>query len=127
MPLAHEYNEYSGDPPVITECAPVGRLAAAQLCILALGAALTCPACDGVERESVALGVACIRASDDNRVKLSASWASSTEVEIDGDLVTVRAEVPAGVSIEGTVRFRHYEYRCRRRDGEFVFLGYDVG
>ena len=93
---------------------------------LTLGLALGCAACDRAERESTALAVACMRAADDNRVKLSASWLSGAEVEVEGDRVTVHTEVPVGVGIDGKVRFRYYEYRCRIRDGALEFVGYEV-
>ena len=91
-----------------------------------LALALGGTACGGGDAESNALAVACIQASNDNRVKLSASWLSSAEVEVNGDLVTVHTEVPVGVSIKGKLKFRYYEYRCRMRGSELEFLGYDV-
>lgn len=68
-----------------------------------------------------------MRASDDNRAKLSASWLSSAEIEIDGELITVRTEVPVGISIDANLKFRHWIYRCRIRGDQIEFLGYEAG
>ena len=81
--------------------------------------------CGSSEPGDVALATQCMRASDDNRVKLSSSWLSSAEIEVQGDLVTVRTEVPVGISIGGKVKFRYWEYRCRRHGETMEFLGYE--
>ena len=70
-------------------------------------------ACSQDYNEKGTLSTRCMRASDDNRVKLSSSWLSSAEVDVDGDRVTVRTEVPVGISVRGKVRFRYWTYRCR--------------
>ena len=81
--------------------------------------------CSSGEPGDVALATQCMRASDDNRVKLSSSWLSNAEIEVQGDLVTVRTEVPVGISLGGKVKFRYWEYRCRRHGEKMEFLGYD--
>lgn len=83
-------------------------------------------ACTPNGTDDVALATQCMRASDDNRAKLSASWLSSAEIEVRGDLVTVRTEVPVGISMDARVKFRHWIYRCRRRGNEMEFLGYET-
>lgn len=82
-------------------------------------------ACTSDEPSDVALATQCMRASDDNRVKLSSSWLSNAEIEVRGDLVTVRTEVPIGISIGGKLKFRYWEYRCRRHGERMEFLGYE--
>jgi hypothetical protein len=84
-------------------------------------------ACASDDPDDVALATRCMRASDDNRAKLSASWLSSAEIEVDGDLITIRTEVPVGISIDARVRFRHWIYRCRVRGDQMEFLGYETG
>ena len=95
------------------------RLTAALLSASALG-------CSPGDPADVALATQCMRASDDNRAKLSASWLSSAEIEVSGDLITVRTEVPVGISMDATIKFRHWVYRCRRRGDEIEFLGYET-
>ena len=97
------------------------RLTAVLIAVLlALGA------CSSDEAGEVALATQCMRASDDNRVKLSSSWLSNAEIEIHEDLITVRTEVPVGISIGGTVKIRTWVYRCRRSDDGIEFLGYET-
>jgi hypothetical protein len=84
-------------------------------------------ACVSDDPDDVALVTRCTRASDDNRAKLSASWLSSAEIEVDGDLITVRTEVPVGISIDARVKFRHWINRCRVRGDQIEFLGYETG
>jgi hypothetical protein len=81
--------------------------------------------CTSGEPSDVALATQCMRATDDNRVKLSSSWLSNAEIEVDGDRVTVRTEVPVGISIGGKIKFHYWEYRCRRHGETMEFLGYD--
>jgi len=85
----------------------------------------TLSACTSDEQGEVSLATQCMRASDDNRVKLSSSWLSNAEIEVRGDLVTVRTEVPVGISIGGKVKFHYWEYRCRRHGARMEFLGYE--
>lgn len=88
--------------------------------LLALGA------CSSDESDDVALATQCMRASSDNRAKLAASWLSNAEISIEEDLITVHTEVPTGISIGGTVRFRYWTYRCRRNGQHMEFLGYET-
>ena len=90
--------------------------------VLVLASTLGCAPGDADE---VALATQCMRASDDNRAKLSASWLSSAEIDISGDSITVRTEVPVGIGIDATVKFHYWVYRCRRRGDEVEFLGYE--
>lgn len=83
-------------------------------------------ACSSDYSDEIALATECMRASDDNRVKLSSSWLSSAEIDVKGDLVTVRTEVPVGISIGGTVKFHYWTYRCRVADDRMEFLGYEA-
>lgn len=98
------------------------RLSLASVTLLALAAA-----CTSHDADEVALATECMRASDDNRAKLSASWLSSAEIDIDGDLITVRTEVPAGISLDARIRFRHWTYRCRLHGERVEFLGFEAG
>ena len=82
-------------------------------------------ACTSGEPDDVALATQCMRASDDNRAKLSASWLSSAEIDVSGDSITVRTEVPVGIGIDATVKFHHWVYRCRRRGNEVEFLSFE--
>ena len=82
-------------------------------------------ACTPNQPDDVALATQCMRASDDNRVKLSSSWLSNAVIEVNDDLITVRTEVPVGISIGGRVKFRYWQYRCRRRGEAMEFLGYE--
>jgi len=91
--------------------------------LLALAAALSA-GCSDYDAHETELATRCMRAGDDNRAKLAASWLSDAEIEVDGDLVTVRTSVPVGISIKGEIKFRHGEYRCRRDGERLVFLGY---
>jgi hypothetical protein len=86
----------------------------------------TLGACSSDYTDEVALATRCMRASDDNRVKLSSSWLSSAEIDVRGDLVTVRTEVPVGISIGGTVKFHYWTYRCRMAGERMEFLGYEA-
>lgn len=94
---------------------------------MTLAAALaTLGGCGGGEPDDVALATACMRASDDNRVKFSSAWLSNAEVEVIGDTITVRTEVPVGISIGGTVKFRYRLYRCRRHGEQMEFIGFET-
>ena len=86
---------------------------------------VTAGACSSDYTDEVALATRCMRASDDNRVKHSSSWLSNAEVDIEGDLVTVRTEVPVGISIGGKIKFRYWTYRCRMSGERMEFLGYE--
>lgn len=97
----------------------IAHLSLALLLAPALG-------CSPTSRDEVALATQCMRASDDNRAKLSASWLSDAEIEISGDLITVRTEVPAGIGIDATIKFHHWVYRCRKHGEEMEFLGYEA-
>ena len=88
--------------------------------------AATLGACSSDYTDEIALATRCMRASDDNRVKLSSSWLSNAEIDIQGDSVTVRTEVPAGISIGGTVKFHYWTYRCRMVGDRMEFLGYET-
>lgn len=87
--------------------------------------AVTLGACSSDYADETALATRCMRASDDNRVKLSSSWLSSAEVDVEGDAVTVRTEVPVGISIGGRVKFHYWTYRCRMSGERMEFLGYE--
>lgn len=82
-------------------------------------------ACTPGDADDVALATQCMRASDDNRAKLSASWLSSAEIDVSGDSIIVRTEVPVGIGIDATVKFHYWVYRCRKRGDEVEFLGYE--
>jgi len=97
------------------------RLTAVLIAVL-----LVLGACSSDEAGEVALATQCMRASSDNRAKLAASWLSNAEISIQEDLITVRTEVPAGISIGGTVNFRYWTYRCRRNGEQVEFLGYET-
>jgi hypothetical protein len=93
---------------------------------IVLAAALSAPVgCTSDQPDRVALATQCMRASDDNRVKLSSSWLSNATIDVHDDLITVRTEVPVGISIGGRVKFRYWQYRCRRRGEAIEFLGYE--
>lgn len=79
-------------------------------------------ACTDQERETARLASGCINASPDNRVKLSGSWSNSFEVEVEGDDITVRTEVPMGIALTGRMKFGHREFRCRRVGGRIEFV-----
>ena len=74
----------------------------------------------------MALATRCMRAADDNRALLSSTWLSSADIEIEGDRVTVRTEVPVGISIGGRLKYRYWVYRCRVRGEGMEFLGYEA-
>jgi len=104
-----------------TRLAGEQRLAAVLMAVL-----LVLGACSSDEAGEVALATQCMRASSDNRAKLAASWLSNAEITIQEDLITVRTEVPVGVSIGGTVKIRYWTYRCRRNGKQMEFLGYET-
>lgn len=97
------------------------RLAAVLLVVLGVASA-----CTSDDSDEVALATRCMRAANDNRAKLSASWLSSAEVEVQGDMVTVRTEVPIGISIGGRIKFRYWTYHCRDHGDRMEFLGYET-
>lgn len=101
------------------------RVKAKRPAMLLVAILATAGACTSGEPSDVALATQCMRASDDNRVKLSSSWLSNAEIEVLGDFVTVRTEVPVGISVRGKVKFRYWEYRCRRHGERMEFLGYE--
>ncbi len=98
-----------------------------QLIAILMVVLATTGACTSDDPGDVALATQCMRASDDNRVKLSSSWLSSVEIEVRGNLITVRTEVPVGISIGGRVTLRQWVYRCRRQGERMEFLGYEAG
>lgn len=79
--------------------------------------------CSDEQREFARLATGCINASPDNRVKLSGSWSNNFDVEVRGDEFTVHTEVPAGIGLDGKVKFRHREFRCRQEGDEIEYLG----
>ncbi len=81
--------------------------------------------CDRQAIEQSRLATRCINASPDNRVKLSGSWASSFDVSILGDRVTVRTAVPVGISITGKLKFKHRTFHCRRAGDRIEFVRAD--
>ena len=85
----------------------------------------TAGACTSHDADEVALATQCMRATDDNRAKLSSSWLSNAEIDVRGDLVTVRTEVPVGIGIDGTIKIRHWIYRCRIHGEQMEFLSYE--
>lgn len=102
------------------------RRVAKKRFVMILTSVLATPgACTSDAPGDVALATQCMRASDDNRVTLSSSWLSNAEIEVRDDFVTVRTEVPVGISIGGKVKFRYWEYRCLRRGERMEFLGYE--
>jgi len=107
---------------------PMQSRRAAGKCLIAvlMAVLLLAGACSSDEPGEVALATQCMRASDDNRAKLAASWLSNAAITIQEDRITVRTEVPAGVSIGGTVKLRYWTYRCRRRGNQVEFLGYET-
>lgn len=82
-------------------------------------------ACSEKDREAARLATGCINASPDNRVKLSGSWSNNFDVEVEGSEITVRTEVPVGIGLDGKVKIRHREFRCRRSGGEIEYIGTD--
>ena len=109
------------DRPMQARQAGGKRLTAVLIAVL-----LVLGACSSDEAGEVALATQCMRASSDNRAKLAASWLSNAEITIREDLITVRTEVPVGVSVGGTVKFRYWTYRCRRNGERVEFLGYET-
>lgn len=103
------------------------RVGNKQLIAILMVALAATGACTSDDPSDVALATQCMRASDDNRAKLSSSWISSAEIEVRGDLITVRTEVPVGISIGGRVTLRKWVYRCRRHGEQMEFLGYEAG
>jgi len=97
------------------------RLTAVLIAVL-----LVLGACSSDEAGEVALATQCMRASSDNRAKLAASWLSNAEIEVQGDSVTVRTEVPVGINIGGRVKFHYWTYRCRMVGDRMEFLGYEA-
>jgi hypothetical protein len=102
------------------------RVGEKWLTALSMVVLMVAGACTSDEPGDVALATQCMRASDDNRAKFAASWLSGAEITIHEDLITVRTEVPVGVGIGGTVKLRHWVYRCRRRGKGVEFLGYEA-
>lgn len=80
-------------------------------------------ACTDQEREAARLATGCINASPDNRVKLSGSWSNSFDVEVEGDEITVRTEVPMGIALNGRIKFGRREFRCRKAGDRIEFVG----
>ncbi len=103
------------------------RVGNKQFIAILIGALAATGACTSDDPSDVALATQCMRASDDNRAKLSSSWLSSAESQVRDDLISVRAEVPVGTSIGGRVTLRQWVYRCRRQGERMEFLGYEAG
>jgi hypothetical protein len=82
-------------------------------------------ACGDEQRERARLATGCINASPDNRVKLSGSWSNNIDVEVEGSEIKVRTEVPVGIGLDGRLKFRHREFRCRRSGGGIEYIGAD--
>ena len=98
-----------------------------RLLLTIVAVLLVAGACSPDYTDEVTLATRCMRASDDNRAKHASSWLSSAEIDVDGDIVTVRTEVPVGISIGGKVKFRYWTYRCRMIGERMEFLGYETG
>ncbi len=79
-------------------------------------------ACSDQDRETARLASGCINASSDNRVKLSGSWSNSFEVEVEGNEITVRTEVPMGIALNGRIKFGQREFRCRKAGDRIEFV-----
>ncbi len=79
-------------------------------------------ACSDQERQTARLATGCINASADNRVKLSGSWSSSFDVEVMGDDIIVRTEVPLGIAMTGKIKFGRREFHCRKVGGRIEFI-----
>ncbi len=103
------------------------RVGNKRLIAILLVALAATGACTPDDPGDVSLATQCMRASDDNRAKLSSSWLSSAKIEVRGDLITVSTEVPVGISIAGRVTLRQWVYRCRRQGERMEFLGYEAG
>ncbi len=82
--------------------------------------------CTGNGADEVDLATRCLRASDDNRVKHSASMLSDADIEVGEDRVVVRARVPVGISLSAKIKFRHWTYTCRRDGEQLFFVGYET-
>ena len=91
-----------------------------QLSLIILTALLV--ACSEQEREKARLASGCINASPDNRVKLSGSWSNNFEVLVEGEKITVRTQVPVGIGLSGTPKFRHREFECRKTGDRIKFI-----
>jgi hypothetical protein len=91
-----------------------------QLSLIILAALLV--ACSEQDREKARLAAGCINASPDNRVKLSGSWSNNFDVLVEGEKITVRTEVPVGIGLSGTPKFRHREFECRKTGDRIKFI-----
>ena len=78
--------------------------------------------CSDKEREAARLASGCINASPDNRVKLSGSWSNSFDVEVEGNDIVVRTEVPLGIGLNGRLKFGQREFRCRTAGDRIEFV-----
>ncbi|HSS64098.1 MAG TPA: hypothetical protein VLS27_06660 [Gammaproteobacteria bacterium] len=79
-------------------------------------------ACSEQQQETARLASGCINASPDNRVKLSGSWSNSFDVQVEGDEITVRTEVPVGIALTGRIKFGKREFRCRKTGERIEFV-----
>ena len=93
--------------------------------LLAACAAGVLGACSGGDPELSGLAAACIRASRDPLVMHTASLLSDAEVTVEGDEIRVLASIPVGIGLDLKLRFRYWEYRCRREGDALVFVGYE--
>ena len=98
--------------------APRGAIGSAVVLVLVLAAGCS-------DREVARVATDCVRSSRDPHVIHTASLLIDAEVTREGDVVVVRARVPLGIGIDLKIRFRHWTYRCRERDGSMEFLGYE--
>ena len=130
MRARHDHTEYSlrqyENMASSKQTKELRRVGNKQLIAVLMAVLAATGACTSDDPGDVALATQCMRASDDNRVKLSSSWLSSAEIEVRGDLITVRTEVPVGISIGGRVTLRQWVYRCRRQGERMEFLGYEA-
>ncbi len=93
----------------------MNRYASVLLLVLLVG-------CSVEEQETARLASGCINASPDNRVKLSGSWSNSFDVEVEGNDITVRTEVPLGIAATGRIKFGRREFRCRKVGDRIEFV-----
>ena len=128
MPRSEQVNN---KPTALTPGSPLRQLAplarppskfspSCQLFSIALTALLV--ACSDQEMEKARLASGCINASPDNRARLSGSWSNNFDVLVEGDKITVRTEVPVGIGLNGKLKIRHREFRCRNKGDRIQFI-----
>ena len=116
--------------PPLPQLAPLARPSSkfSPLCKLFLIAFIALlVACSDQEMEKARLASGCINASPDNRAKLSGSWSNNFDVLVEGKEITVRTEVPVGIGLNGKLKIRHREFRCRNKGDriEFISVAWD--